>query len=408
MSDERLPLPKAAEELLRELPGVEPDFEALAQKIEARIASTETMAAQPGLFEAPLPDQQNELAMTTSAAPPSVARATAGDLTALARQVAKRGQRSEAKDIARESLSAALAERANSEAIAERVKRADAARVSAEPSPPKVNAVSAAPVVKAEPVVAPPPALAPAAAPGPSRSVGPWFALGGLGLAAAVALFVFAGRERAQTLPAAPPIAAAETTPSAAPPPVAATPSAATARVAVREPETAATAPAVPEAAPSPAPMPPPQKSEPVVVAHAASPAAARSSSKVSAPTAGPHPEPDKVVLEDAPPPPLDTAPKLRPAEGTAAGGLPSKPSTGAVQAALGSVMGSAKACLAGSQAPADVRVTFGSSGAVSAVNVGGAQAGTPAAQCVANALKHAHVAPFSDSSFSLGLQVRP
>ncbi len=87
---------------------------------------------------------------------------------------------------------------------------------------------------------------------------------------------------------------------------------------------------------------------------------------------------------------------------------IPDRPPTGAVTAAVGSVMGGAKACVAGADEPSKATITFGSSGAVKSVSVGGWAAGKPAASCIQNALKGANVGPFSQPTFVFGVTIRP
>lgn len=87
---------------------------------------------------------------------------------------------------------------------------------------------------------------------------------------------------------------------------------------------------------------------------------------------------------------------------------VPEIPSQGAIQGAMGAVMGSARACVAGMEDPSRAQVTFVSSGAVSAVSVSGAASGKPAAGCIVSALKRAKVGPFQRSSYSVGVTIRP
>jgi hypothetical protein len=123
----------------------------------------------------------------------------------------------------------------------------------------------------------------------------------------------------------------------------------------------------------------------------------------------------DSVVLDDAAP----TAPQpaeeaareqaLEPAAGKAEDGLlPDKPSTGAVQAAIASVMNAARACVAGSTEATPVTVVFASNGAVKSVALSGNAANTPAGKCIQSALSRAKVAPFAQNAFSVGVSVRP
>jgi hypothetical protein len=88
-------------------------------------------------------------------------------------------------------------------------------------------------------------------------------------------------------------------------------------------------------------------------------------------------------------------------------GSLPDHPSTGAVQAAVGTVMGTARACVAGQDAPSRATVSFGSDGRVRSVVVAGPAAGTSAEPCLRNALGGARVQPFARPSYSVNLTVR-
>jgi hypothetical protein len=87
---------------------------------------------------------------------------------------------------------------------------------------------------------------------------------------------------------------------------------------------------------------------------------------------------------------------------------IPDRPATGSVTAAIGSVMGGARACVAGADDVSRATVTFGSSGAVQSVSVAGWAAGKPAASCIQNALKGANVGAFSQPTFTFGVTVRP
>lgn len=87
---------------------------------------------------------------------------------------------------------------------------------------------------------------------------------------------------------------------------------------------------------------------------------------------------------------------------------VPSRPPTGKVTAAVGAVMGGAKACVAGADDVSRANITFGSSGAVKSVSVSGWAAGKPAASCIQSALKGANVGPFSDPTFVFGVNIRP
>jgi len=105
--------------------------------------------------------------------------------------------------------------------------------------------------------------------------------------------------------------------------------------------------------------------------------------------------------------PGLPPDPGLRPAD-SRGGEIPAKPSTGAVQAALGSVMGGARHCVAGDEAPSSAVVVFGSDGRVQHVTVSGSAAGKSSAACIEAQLSRARVQPFAASSFSVNATVRP
>jgi hypothetical protein len=87
---------------------------------------------------------------------------------------------------------------------------------------------------------------------------------------------------------------------------------------------------------------------------------------------------------------------------------IPEQPSQGKVQAAVGTVMPTAKSCVAGADDVSRASITFGSSGAVTSVNVTGWAASNGASGCVKNALKGANVGPFSKPSFTFSVTIRP
>lgn len=87
---------------------------------------------------------------------------------------------------------------------------------------------------------------------------------------------------------------------------------------------------------------------------------------------------------------------------------LPSRPSVGAIQGAVGAVMLGARSCLAGQETGSKATVTFGADGRVKSVNVAGPAAGTPAEGCVRSALMGARVSPFSEPEYSASFTVRP
>jgi hypothetical protein len=78
------------------------------------------------------------------------------------------------------------------------------------------------------------------------------------------------------------------------------------------------------------------------------------------------------------------------------------------VQAAVGSVLGNARSCVAGDREPSRARVVFDGSGVVSGVTVTGPAAGTPAESCIKAALSKARVAPFQKPNYSVDTTIRP
>ena len=87
---------------------------------------------------------------------------------------------------------------------------------------------------------------------------------------------------------------------------------------------------------------------------------------------------------------------------------VPEQPPQGSVSAAVGAVMGSAKACVAGADDVTRATITFGSSGAATSVSVTGWASAHGATGCVTSALKAAKVGPFSKPSYSVGVTIRP
>lgn len=410
MADEPVRLSPRAEELLAAFPVPERDWEADAAAIEARLKGVEPGSTEARWLEAPLAEEAPSAPIPSLPAPKS-----APSLAELARSVAAKGSRPQATDIAKESLSVAAAARTHTDAIVERVR---SSRVAAPPtasqrasSPRPSSPPPRTPARRAEVSEAQESARAPA----PQRSQAlPWIAVGGLAVLAGMLLL-----ERTRNQSSVPVAATVVNAPAPSPPPA---PS-----VVVQPPVELARGPAAAAAAadatfaasPNAAPAQP-------AAARAAAPAGVTGGGSQPA-SAGPatkptpsstpgalaaRPEPEAVVLEDAPghakvaASPVHSG--LRPAAGSPTGGLSDRPSTGAVQAAIGSVMGSARSCVAGSSTAVPAQVTFGSDGSVTGVSVSGAAAGTPAASCIESALKRARVAPFATPSFSLMVWVRP
>ncbi len=433
MADEPVRLPDRAEALLSALSAVpERDWEADARAIEARVHGAARNDTDDRWLEAPLPESSPLASAAVvaatpsssapprpaSSAPPPPAPSGSSSLLALARSVAQKNSRPEATDIARESLSAAAAARSQTKAIAERVRSSTPASTppAAPPTPPLARVGSAPPVAAAaaepsrERVVAElvnRPQRADAQSVPPKKSAGPWVAMSLLGVAAAAVIFVLLRSDPEPPGGLAPELAANEAPGAAqsasleAPPaPVASAPAVA-ANAAPTPPETHAAEAAKREVAASA------QPATTTHASHVATPAA----SHVALAAKAARPAPARIVLEETPAPPSAasaSAGPLRPAAGSRLGGLPDRPATGAVQAAIGSVMGAARSCVAGASTPTPAQVMFASDGTVKAVTVSGPNAGTPAASCIESALKRARVAPFASPSFALMVWVRP
>lgn len=97
-----------------------------------------------------------------------------------------------------------------------------------------------------------------------------------------------------------------------------------------------------------------------------------------------------------------------KPASGAMSGNLPDQPSQGNAQAAVRAVLPAAKACVAGATEPSSATITFGSSGSVQSVSVGGWAAANGKAGCVKSALQGARVAPFAKPTFTVPANIRP
>ncbi len=203
---------------------------------------------------------------------------------------------------------------------------------------------------------------------------------------------------------------------------------------------TAPTQPTSVQVIPPPEPKVERPTAAPVAEASASSPAPTASASAAAAPKAGGPLAPAAEPVGGATPPETPAAKPAPSASGkasdlatainAAAGGektaggqevtiqngnsasrnstIPEQPSQGTVAAAMGTVMPGAKACVAGADDVSRATVTFGSSGAVTGVSVSGWAASKPAAGCIKTALKGANVGPFSKSSFSFGVTIRP
>jgi hypothetical protein len=292
------------------------------------------------------------------------------------------------------------------------------------------------PAAAAKPASAPPPAATAAAAPASAaasagaaaqavappaaekKSSGPMIgvAIAVLGIAAAAAIVL--GRDKPVTAPPAAPVAAevkpaepvakveapkeapapaatATADPAATAEPVAAAPAAsgaapvgapsgAAGALAAADPKGAAAAPAAMGTAPAAAAKP--ATGAPGDLASAMA-AAAGAENKGAAATG---------------------AEKAEPAAGSKAQNVPEQPSQGSVQSAIGALMGGAKACVAGADDVSRATITFSSGGGVSNVSVTGWAAAHGKTGCVKGALQGAKVPPFSKSSYTVGMTIRP
>ena len=368
-------LGSSAEATLAAFPFPERDWERDARAIEARVTSSLRGSTDASLLAAPLPSEADE---------PSTASATATPLTnsgvrtqslaELARRSVEKKQATE-RQMARESLALAAQQRAKSPSsdalsVPTSVNGGDAKNIIASGVVPSGSA-------QARPATAP-------AKPFPKIAL----AFPALALAAAAVLWF---RHPESAAPAS-----AELTPTNT-----ATPSA----LAPRAPSLAQNPPTSAEEAPhgiDPSTLPaqdapaPDSAGSKVAAASAPSKAAANKPGSTTARAAA-----------EASDPGLPPDPALRPAD-SRSGGLPAKPTTGAVQAALGSVMSGARHCVAGDDAPSRAVVVFGSDGRVQQVTVSGSAAGKSSASCIEAQLSRARVQPFGASSFSVNATVRP
>jgi hypothetical protein len=381
--DREARLPEAAEALLTAWPEPERDadfWQEAEKRVAARLESVEAGSAPSDLLDAPLPasDEDGSLEVEPRASqpperrsapprasqPPERRSAPPASLAELARQaVAQARDEADSKDIARESLSLASRARLSAPDLAASLA---AARIS---RPPESTRAS-----KPEVVAAPVPATA-------HRGT---FIGAGIAVVALAAVLVLVVRAHDTASDAS--IVAGPSAPSAAQKsPTAPAPPAAASEVQALSPDQ------LPQHAPAAA------STARAAPAHAGSTAVAERS-KARAATA----EHANAASSNEQEPEA----KMQPASG--APGLPDHPSLGAVQAAVGAVLGSARACVAGDDQPSQAVLVFASDGHVQSVSVSGPAAGTPAAGCIRAALSRARVEPFGRSSYSVGTPVRP
>ncbi len=395
MSEPTLKLQLNAEELLREFPITEPDFEAQALAIEARLKGSPGGVVFDDLLKVPeLAAEQNEPAAPSSARTASAPKSNFAEMARKSMQ-----PKDDPAELAKELLAATAHSRRPNAEMVERVRAAGRVASTSTPLPvsepvPEEAARLSGVVARAATTVRPA-----AAAPSNNRGVVIGVIGGALALAACVALFVRGSGEDERTSAALAAQKAADA-PAAV---VAAgakpgTPSPVATNDGVLSPEALAAAPAALHHDAKPG------------VAKAGGAAAAPASK--AAPGTSAQPQQLAVVLEDDPQPaePPPAAPKaepvpepaLKPAEGNA-GSVPLNPSAGAVSAALSSVRSGAQACLAGQTEPATAVVTFAADGHVLRVSAGG-----PSSACIKAALSKAQIAPFAKDSFSATTTIRP
>jgi hypothetical protein len=410
MNEPTLKLPRVADELLEDFPMVEPDFEAQAKAIEARLKGD---AKDPGallpmsagisdddLFKAPtLTAEAGEPGTAASAA--SSVRAAEPPKSNFAEMARKSVQKKDddAAQIAKELLAATAQSRRPSAEMVERVRAAGRVSATASPLP---TGEAADDVQRTSGVVARAPESAPQAQPaGSNRGTVIGILGGALALAACIALYIQSNKAAEPSAVEAA-VAAEKAAAHARPAPQAAPPTEAAKPVeAVLSPDALAAAPTAdaPGAASKAAPK------AGVGAAIAAAPAK-------GAPAASGAAKPEAVVLEDDPEPAKPAAPEpkpeaapeppLKPAEGNT-GGVPLTPSAGAISSALSGVRASAQACLAGQSTPVSASVTFAADGHVLRVGAAG-----PAASCIQAALSKARIQPFAKESFTANTTIRP
>jgi hypothetical protein len=388
------------ETVLGGFPFPERDWEQAASLVESRIAETTLGSTDAALLAAPLPSEPGEpsFAPSATATPLANSGVRTQSLAELARRSVENKQASK-REMARASLALAAELRPNAEqALALREAISSKLPLAA----PSAAASPRAPLASRTVAVLPTPVNAPSTA---VSTANPWPKLG----AAAAAIALAAGALFWLRQPAPAPM-------------LGTVPPAAVGRTKVSTGNDATTAaPLATQPVPSgvdPSTLPGESAGKPVDAAHEK--AAVARAAATSAPGAAASAE--KIVLDDEPraaasavarspeqavEKTLPPDPALRPADSTS-GALPGKPSTGAVQAALGAVMSGARHCVAGEEAPSSAIVVFGSDGRVRSVAVSGSASGKSSGACIEAQLGRARVQPFAASSFSVSATVRP
>jgi hypothetical protein len=393
MSEPTLKLPTGADALLADFPMTEPDFEAQAKAIEARLASASGNGVANDLLKAPeLAPEPGEPAAGSST---RAASAPKGSFAEMARRSLQKKD-DEAAAIARELLVMTAQSRRPNAELVERVRAAGRAPASTTPLPvdgaaedaPRPSGVITR--AAASPVVA-------SKQPEPMNR-GTLIGIAGTLLAIAASVALFMKSEPAPSPPSAALVvdASARRAPSVEAPGSAAAAAAKPTDVKRLEDLAEATSPRSSEAR-----------------AAAATKPSAGAAAAVGAGKANPAPAASalSVLLEEETEPlepavgeakPKGPEPQLQPAHGSS-GDVPLTPSAGAVGTALGSVRSNAQACLAGQTTAVTATVTFAADGRVLRVNAGG-----PSGACIQSALAKARIAPFARESFSATTTIRP
>jgi len=386
-------LQRRADALLQDFPLPEPDFEALAEAIQTRVAGS-VGASRDDLLDVP-----DLAAVPGEPSPESVRGAPPqSSFAEMARKSVQKSKSDSAED-AKELLAATAQSRRPNAAMVERVRAAGRAPASATPVPATEALIESAPRTSG--------VMARSSIEKTRSERGLWIGLAGgaLALAAGVALLVGSADSPA---PATAALLAAEKTardqtPSAAEAQPAAERELAADSGGALSPEALAAAP-VGKAPATPGKLASGGLSA-ARGAAALSPAPGALSANPNAVVLAEDPEQtpgDSAPAKPAPAAPADE-PKLRPAQGGDDASVVTTPSAGAVSAALGSVRGGAQACLAGQTEPVTAVVTFASNGSVARVSAGG-----PAGACIQAALSKARIQPFARDSFSASTTIRP
>ena len=375
-----------AEALLGAFPFPERDWERDARAIEARLS--EAGGADDGLLAAPLPPEPGE-GLASGASATTTPLTNSGVRTQSLAEIARRSvekKQAEEREMARASL-----------AIAATSARAAPAVVPAPLPPPALSAGQPATQLPVTRIAAAPSAFPKLALAAPL-----------LALAAAALLWMRRPAEATPPVVSPPLVATSEATPTPMTSALAAASSPHSEPLSAPRGIDPNTLPS--EAAPRPAEValkatvggaPPSAGASSSVGKASASEARPATVAALAAPAAKKD-DSEKKVEPTLPP---DAA--LRPAD-SGGGELPAKPSSGAVQAALGTVLSGARHCVAGDDAPSSAVVLFGSDGRVQSVSVSGPAAGKAAAACIQGQLTKARVQPFAASSFSVNATIRP